>query len=240
MKKIKTILAIAILAFVLPACKRELTADDKVSELVNRALQSGLTEKQIQEIDKAYKNLSPQELEVFFDLSAERMFDESDIKQDETNQKNDINFIKSTRREILQKSLDTYKLPFNKLNTEQSRVLFKTSATPNPAIKENGCTIQTYPYKSCRTYTYNTSCSGYSNYSTASEPDDCDIEFRFAGNRTKVYGTSWFAGKLIEEWGACNISRRHSDSYTRLLFGQYGVYFWVGTASFTQGRLKME
>ncbi|MBK7885280.1 MAG: hypothetical protein IPJ81_16990 [Chitinophagaceae bacterium] len=110
MKKIRTILAIAILAFVLPACKRELTADNKVSELVNRALQSGLTEKQIQEIDKAYKNLSPQELEVFFDLSAERMFDGSDIKQDETNQKNDINFIKLTRREILQKSLDTYKL----------------------------------------------------------------------------------------------------------------------------------
>jgi hypothetical protein len=107
-------------------------------------------------------------------------------------------------------------------------------------VAKADCGIVTYTTKACEIATYDTDCAGHTYYATPDEPDDCDVEFRFSGYQTKVYGTNWFARQLIGYWGECGIARRHTASYTRLLFGQLGVFFWIGSPTLTESRLKMQ
>lgn len=232
-------LMIALCVFYLTSCEKEILQENQVtdvSKLVDRALKEHPSEDEILSITEEYQNLTPQGMRLFFDSATEKILDDVSDEYSE-NLQEELELMKEIRSHIFEKSVQEFDKPFNRLNQQEVSLLLENNNYST--TKSASCSSKNYPYKACRTTQYDTSCSGYSRYATPDRPNDCDFEYRFSGYQTRAYGTNWFAVQLINYWGNCGILRRYSGGHSRLLFGQWGVYFWIGPGWAAQPFLKM-
>lgn len=208
-----------------------------IEKLVEQSLKVIEDESEFELISEKFKSLSADELELFFDLAFEKRLEQNGDLQLPANKKDEV---KALRKEVFAKAISEYGMSFNKLSEDQQQSVFQ-SLKDNTFFESNkaeSCPIASYPYKSCRITSFDTYWSGYDRYATPSEPNDCDYEYRFYGWQTTTYGGTWFDRQLIDHWGSCGIARRYSAGYTRLLFGQKGVYFWIGYPGFFDVRMR--
>ncbi|MBD0257224.1 MAG: hypothetical protein ICV83_16015, partial [Cytophagales bacterium] len=90
----------------------------------------------------------------------------------------------------------------------------------------NACTEASFLLISTRVSTGQT---GYNSWTSRRTPGttDCDYEYAFPGYFVYFDPKDWFAGQLCDSFNN-RIARRFATSHTRLLFGNRGVWLWIG------------
>jgi len=225
----------------------------QVADLLARAYQSG-TPEQYAAITQDYKRLSFAELELFNQLKTER--DLARIKEkaasaggrvDQAQMAQvgkELQRVGDFRTAINKRALQAYGKPYNQLEAGLLDQLMNQVATeehysfsfekPEASARvdqTSGCLEASFPSTATRVSTSTTDDSGWTTRRTPGTTD-CDYEFFYSGYRYYFDPKDWFSGQLCDSFNN-RIARRYADSASRLLFGNRGVWLWIGYPGLT-------
>ena len=109
-----------------------------------------------------------------------------------------------------------------------------TESNARPA-QTMSCSVASFPYVSTK-LTGNRKWNYWGEKRTPGT-DDCDYEFRYSGYLYRFGPKDWFAERLCDSFNN-RIARRSNDTYTRLLFGNRGVWLWIGWPGLTSVEMR--
>jgi hypothetical protein len=225
-------------------------SDTRVAQLVERAFQQG-SQEEYDAITVAYKGLNFAQLELFNQLKMEAdskkltqamatsggRADEQQVAMVTQQLKQISNF----RSKINERSVERYGVPYNQLaDSVMNRLLdeeaqnysfvmpnLDTPADANARLSQpNACTSASFLLLARKVSNGNKGWSGWTERRTPNT-SDCDYEFRYSGYRIDFDPKDWFADRLCDSFNN-RIARRYASGYTRLLFGNRGVWLWIG------------
>jgi hypothetical protein len=220
----------------------------EVADLLSRAYQRG-TPEEYAAITEAYKHLSFEELELFNQLKTEQ--DVIRIKQkvssaggrvsqtEMTQMSNELRRVGDFRTALNKRAVQLYGKPYNQLEEGLVDQLMNQMSTeehysfaferPDASARvdqTNACSEASFLLVSTRVSDGRT---GYASWTSRRTPGttDCDYEYAFPGYFVYFDPKDWFAGQLCDSFNN-RIARRYATSHTRLLFGNRGVWLWIG------------
>lgn len=220
----------------------------KVTDLLSRAYQKG-TPEQYAAITEDYKRLSFEELELFNQLKSEQ--DMAKVKKSAgsaggrvsqeqmTQVSNELRRAGEFRTALNKRALQAYGKPYNQLEDglvdqlmgqvmtdEHYSFSFENADASARVDQTNACSEASFLLSSTKV---NDGRTGYSSWTTRRTPGttDCDYEYAFPGYFVYFDPKDWFADQLANSFNN-RIARRYATGYTRLLFGNRGVWLWIG------------
>lgn len=219
----------------------------KIETLAYRAIQKG-TQQDFDAIDKEYKALNFDELELFnkeiAKLALEKELISTNARVDAQHADALAAASKNTeiyRTAINKMSVDLYGVSYNKLDFENlDQVLSKVVApaqTPSSTERASAaCTTASFPYSTTKMDNAPANHTGWTRRATPSAPNDCDYEFVYSGNRSKISADNYVSQLLCGHWNyriarrVITFGSRPGDAETRLLFGNNGIALYTGTS----------
>ena len=224
--------------------------DAEIAQLVERASRKG-TQAEYDAITVAYKALSVDQLELFnqLKLASDKKRLEQKLAQSgaRVNQQQSamiaqvLQQISEFRSAINQQSVKRYGVPYNQLASSQVNTLLDDQTQnyslvmPNLEAPTDASARLSQPMD-CSSASFlliarkvSNGTQGWSGWTQRRTPNtsDCDYEFRYSGYRINFDPKDWFADRLSDSFNNA-ILRRYSSGYTRLLFGNRGVWLWIG------------
>lgn len=235
-------------------------SNEKISRLLERALREG-TQEEYDAISTEYKALSFGELELFnkvkTEVDNERAVqklakDGVQLSQQQrqmlTSALQQANSLRST---VNRQSVALYGVPYNQLaDSVLNKLLdqegqnfavdmpnFNPESTSKArAAQVMSCSSASFPYVATK-LTGNLKWNYWGQKSTPDHPNDCDYEFRYSGYLFRFYPKDWFAERLCNSFNN-RLARRSNDTYTRILFGNRGVWLWIGYPGLTSVEMR--
>lgn len=224
----------------------------RIEELAQRAIQKA-TQQELAAIDKEYKVLSFDELEVFNKeiaaLTLEKQMSELTNSNGRISSEMTKTLVSDTennevyRTAINKLALKLYGVSYNKLGFDKLDSILSQVAAPDQSggAAERvlaACTTASFPNVTTKMDNAAINHSSWTRRATPSAPNDCDYEFVYSGTRTKISADNYLSQLLCSYWNY-RIARRvivfgsrPGDSETRLLFGNNGIALYTGTSGF--------
>lgn len=233
---------------------------EKITNLLNRALQEG-TQAEYDAISADYKALTFDELELFNQVKTAidnkrvvRKMTDAGVQltqQQRQTLTNALEQANALRSAVNKQAVALYGMSYNKLadsvlnnlvdQEAQNFAIDMPNYNPEPtgnarAAQVTGCTSASFPYVATK-LSGNLKWNYWGQKSTPNHPNDCDYEFRYSGYLFRFYPKDWFAEKLCNSFNN-RLSRRSNDTYTRMLFGNRGVWLWIGWPGLTSVEMR--
>ncbi len=233
-------------------------ADEVVTKLMERALLPG-TKQEYDAITAVYETLTFDQLEAFNKLKSKG--DEERMVQQLANAGGrvstqqraiiaaQIQQVDEFRAELNQQSVTRYGVPYNKLPASTLNQLLDDQtnsvnpvdldalASPNARLAPQGCSSASFPYAATKVSDGGQRWSSWTTRSTPSSPSDCDYEFRYSGYRFYFDPKDWFADRLCDSFNN-RLARRYGSPNTYILFGNRGVWLWIGYPGLTSVNMR--
>lgn len=228
-----------------------ISSDVNVEQLVERAFQKS-TQAEYDSITVAYQALSLEQLELFNQLKMKsdnkriaQKLAKSGARVDEQQLAmvaQALSQINAFRNAINKRSVELYGVPYNQLADsvvnnlldEHAQTYFdvptpESLTDPNARLSQpTACSAVSYSSVAEKTSSGTTDWTGWTRYRTP-KTSDCDYEYRYPGVRFDFDPKDWFANRLCDSFNN-RLFRRYtySSNRTRLLFGNRGVWLWIG------------
>jgi len=234
-------------------------ADEMVTQLMERALLPG-TQQEYDAITAVYKTLTFDQLEAFNKLKSkadeERMVQQLAINTGgrvNTQQRAvvaaQIQEVDAFRVKLNQESVTRYGVPYNQLPASTLNQLLDDQtdsvnpvdldalANSNARLAPQGCSSASFPYAATKVSNGSQGWSGWTTRSTPNHANDCDYEFRYSGYRYYFDPKDWFADRLCDSFNN-RLARRYGSPNTYILFGNRGVWLWIGWPGLTSVNMR--
>lgn len=230
MNYLKLFYLLTAFSFIFIFCEKESNIKTQdVELLVKQAMQENISEERYDFLNKKVKSLNQVQLELFFDLSLDKMIE----KEGKVNvSSNEIEKIKTFRRSVLRRAVNDYGVSFFNLTNDKQRLLIESTMGQRESKKSADCPITTYPARVCRVNTFDSGrWTLYQRFSTPPEPGeelDCDYEYSYAGIYNATFAPTIFDRWLLDYWGNCGVGKRNVGNTTRIQLGQRGVWLFIG------------
>ena len=225
-------------------------SDADIEQLVARAFQKG-TPAEYDAITLAYQALSADQLVVFnqFRLKTEQKKIEQQLAQSGARLSKQqlalaaqvVEQISTFRSAINQQSIQHYGVPYNQLADSLVNHLLEQQTVPDaPAMTDletltdpnarlnqpSACSSASFLLIARKVSNGSRGWSGWTQRRTPNT-SDCDYEYRYSDYRINFDPKDWFADRLCNSFNNA-LLRRYATGYTRLLFGNRGVWVWIG------------
>ncbi len=270
-----SLLAVLAVSVFLTSCEQESLVSDNapstnlyLKELVQLAHQDNLTEDEEEYVTKTYKELTADEIALFHTMAVDEIYKQLDSEVVQRYQQEiDIEkaALKSFRKAVCQDALSMFGKPINQLNTTDINSLVDNAGTSNESlalvtsidfsapeqqdnsIESRGCPVKSFPHSNAYR---GSNCHVQCFDNNAIQPQgqsDCDYEFGFNTCSRVIDGTSWFADRMLDDFGTMGRRSEYlrypywqcNNYNTWVLIGKLRMYFWVGPAWYTDDRLRM-